>query len=197
MPCNDYQNSNNNFLSHQQYNVRYQPYKYIFRLKCPWIDLYQLKVTSIRKNKSFLWMRVLYKPLEKCRLNCRRVLVSLLKNHFGVSNAQKGYVGHTDDLLTSIFGFCAFDYVWMYWLEIDFRGVHATPFFRLDYVLRMPADKMVRCALMALVSDSTQYPTEACPVTARALRCHILWQWRRIVQYGAPKWRRCREPALF
>ena len=33
------------------------------------------------------------------------------KNHFGVSNAQKGYVGHPDDLLTSIFGFYAFFYV--------------------------------------------------------------------------------------
>ena len=30
------------------------------------------------------------------------------KNHFGVSNAPKGYVGHPDDLLTSIFGFYAF-----------------------------------------------------------------------------------------
>ena len=27
------------------------------------------------------------------------------------------------------------------------------------HVLRMPADKMVRCTLMALVSDSVMYPT--------------------------------------
>ena len=36
------------------------------------------------------------------------------KNHFGVSNVQKGYVGHPDDLLTSIFGFYAFLYVYMH-----------------------------------------------------------------------------------
>ena len=29
----------------------------------------------------------------------------------------------------------------------------------IGHVLRMPADKMVRCALMALVSDSVMYPT--------------------------------------
>ena len=29
----------------------------------------------------------------------------------------------------------------------------------LGHVLRMPADKMVRCALMVLVSDSVMYPT--------------------------------------
>ena len=29
----------------------------------------------------------------------------------------------------------------------------------LGHALRMPADKMVRCALMALVSDSVMYPT--------------------------------------
>ena len=29
----------------------------------------------------------------------------------------------------------------------------------LGHVLRMPADRMVRCALMALVSDSVMYPT--------------------------------------
>ena len=64
--------------------------------------------------------------------------------------------------------------------------------------LRMPADKMVRCALMALVSDTPLcIQRAACSVTARALRCHNLWQWRRIVQCGAPKWRRCRELALF
>ena len=33
-------------------------------------------------------------------------------------------------------------------------------------------------------------------VTVRALQYHNLWQWRRIVQCGAPKWRRCREPAF-
>ena len=33
----------------------------------------------------------------------------------------------------------------------------------------------------------------ACSVTARVSRCHNLWQWRRIVQCGAPKWRHYRE----
>ena len=33
------------------------------------------------------------------------------KTHFEVSNAQMGYVGHPDDLLTSIFGVYAFVYV--------------------------------------------------------------------------------------
>ena len=30
------------------------------------------------------------------------------KTHLGVSSAPKGYVGHPDDLLTSLFGFYAF-----------------------------------------------------------------------------------------
>ena len=38
-------------------------------------------------------------------------------------------------------------------------AVHRRRLRYLGHVLRMPADKMVRCALMALVSDSVRYPT--------------------------------------
>ena len=31
----------------------------------------------------------------------------------------------------------------------------------LSHVLRMPADRMVRCALMALVVDDSHYPTDS------------------------------------
>ena len=54
----------------------------------------------------------------------------------------------------------------------------------LGHVLRMSAETP-SCIQRAVGS-----------VTVRALRCHNLWQWRRIVQCGAPKWRRCREPAF-
>ena len=33
----------------------------------------------------------------------------------------------------------------------------------------------------------------ACSVIVRALLCHNLWQWRRVVHCGAPKWRLYRE----
>ena len=44
----------------------------------------------------------------------------------------------------------------------------------LGHVQRMSADRTVRCALTALVSDSVMYPRAASSVTARALRCHKL-----------------------
>ena len=66
--------------------------------------------------------------------------------------------------------------------------------------LRIPADMMVRCALMALqcTSDYTLASIQraACSVTARASRCHNSWQWRRIVQCGVPKWRPYRDIKL-
>ena len=50
----------------------------------------------------------------------------------------------------------------------------------LGHVLRMPADRMVRCALIALVSDSIQYPGQcqrpACSVTD----CHCQ-EWQGVV----------------
>ena len=79
-------------------------------------------------------MSVLENPLETFRLNCMRVLVSALQNpHLGVSSAQKGYVGHPVDLLTSIFGFYAFVYVEAL-IRNWFQGVHANPFFRRCYI---------------------------------------------------------------
>ena len=63
----------------------------------------------------------------------------------------------------------------------------------LGHVLRMPADRMVRCALMALVIDASHYPTGSLFSDCRASRCHNSWQWRRVVHCGAPKWRLCRE----
>ena len=51
----------------------------------------------------------------------------------------------------------------------------------LAHVLRMSADSMVRSALMKPVKTLAITQRAACSVTARASRCHNLWQWRRIV----------------
>ena len=58
----------------------------------------------------------------------------------------------------------------------------------LGHVLRRPADRMVRCALMALVIDACHYPTGSL-----FSDCQGLWQWRRVVHCSAPKWRLYRE----
>ena len=55
----------------------------------------------------------------------------------------------------------------------------------LGHVLRMPADRMVRSALMTLVSDCVMYPTGSLFSDCQGVA--LLWQWCRIEQCGAPK----------
>ena len=50
----------------------------------------------------------------------------------------------------------------------------------LGHVMRMPSDRMVRCALMALAIDASHYSSGRLfsDCAARASRCRNLWQWR-------------------
>ena len=65
-------------------------------------------------------------------------------------------------------------------------------------LLRMPADRMVHCGLMNGTSDRLFSVFNGQPVRVLTGRrgCQNVWQWRRIVQCGASKWRRYHELAV-
>ena len=86
-------------------------------------------------------------PYKKCRLNCRRILVSLLKTPFRGFKRPKGVRGTSGRPVNIDFRFLRI------FLRIDalirnwFQGVHATPFFRLDYELSDVIARSIRCKL--------------------------------------------------
>ena len=72
-------------------------------------------------------------------------------------------------------------------------AVHRQRLRYLGHVLSLPADRMVRCALMALVSDSVMYPTGSLFCNCQSVALPQLVS----IASNRAKWRRCCEPAVF
>ena len=80
-------------------------------------------------------MRVLHKPRKKSRLNYRRVIMSPQKKTFGGFKRPKVVRGTSGRSVNIDFRFLRIFLRIETLIKIDFRGVHANPFFRLYYML--------------------------------------------------------------